>query len=65
MDDSTSMSLESRDRYRRAEYTNSFNPEESMSFMEESGSLNDAFPLPLNPLYDLQALVMVSYEFVE
>ena len=47
------------DQYKRAEYTSSFNPNESLSFLEESGSSNDAFPIPLNPLYDLQALVMV------
>ena len=47
------------DQYRHAEYTSSFNPNETFSFLEETGSSNDAFPIPLNPMYDLQALVMV------
>ena len=49
----------SEDDYKKAEYSSSFNPSEGHSFLEESGSTNDAFPMPLNPLYDLQALVMV------
>ena len=47
------------DEYRKAEYSSSYNPNETFSFLEESGSSNDAFPIPLNPMYDLQALVMV------
>ena len=47
------------DRYYSSEYSSSFNPNETSSFMEESGRQNDSFPTPLNPLFDLQALVMV------
>ena len=48
------------DRYYSSEYSSSFNPNDSSNFLEESERHNDSFPLPLNPLFDLQALVMVS-----
>ena len=48
------------ERYYSSEYSSSFNPNDSSNFLEESERHNDSFPLPLNPLFDLQALVMVS-----
>ena len=48
------------DRYYSSEYSSSFNPNDSSNFLDESEKHNDSFPLPLNPLFDLQALVMVS-----
>ena len=52
---------EENDRYLSAEYSNGFNCNDSISMEESQGhESNDAFPLPLNPLFDLSALVMVS-----
>ena len=51
------------DRYLAAEYSSGYNLDDSISSMNEShlGGATDAFPIPLNPLFDLSALVMVSY----
>lgn len=51
------------DRYLSSEYSNGFVCNDSISAMEEShvSNSNDAFPLPLNPHFDLSALVMVSF----
>ena len=45
------------ERFYSSEYSTSFNPNDSFDDEEKH---NDSFPLPLNPLFDLQALVMVS-----
>ena len=51
------------DRYLSAEYSSGYVYNDSISNMDEShfGTSSDAFPLPLNPLFDLSALVMVSH----
>ena len=57
--DDTGSSMASR--YLESEYSTSYNPDESMLSLNESyTNFNDTFPLSLNPLFDLQALVMVS-----
>ena len=50
------------DRYLMAEYSSGYSCNDSSIALEEShvDASSDAFPLPLNPLYDLSALVMVS-----
>ena len=49
------------DRYLSAEYSSGYNFNDSISAMNESQLTtdSDAFPMPLNPLFDLSALVMV------
>ena len=47
-------------RYLENEYTNSFMQDESVHMEAESDEdPNCTFPLPLNPKFDLQALIMV------
>ena len=50
------------EKYLESEYSTTFNPDESVSM---NASLNQSqmsgFPMPLNPSFDLQALVWVSY----
>ena len=61
----SSFARQKRDeRYLAAEYSSGYVYNDSSSSMEEShlNGSNDAFPLPLNPLFDLSALVMVSLE---
>ena len=49
------------DRFFSTEYSSGYNFNDSISTMDEShlGGSSDAFPIPLNPLFDLSALVMV------
>lgn len=58
LDTSTDQSKD--DMYLIEEYTSSYNPTES-SYVDVSmnAPCNDSFPAPLNPLFDLAALVMV------
>ena len=54
------------DKYLESEYSSTFNPDESHQL---DVSLNQSqlggFPIPLNPSFDLQALVWVSIVLVE
>ena len=49
------------DKYLSEEFSLTFNPDDSHSINESlNGSRNDSFPIPLNPHFDLHALVWVS-----
>ena len=58
------MDSERDDRLFSVEYSSGYNFNDSISTMDESqlGGTSDAFPIPLNPLFDLSALVMVKYK---
>ena len=51
-------------RYLENEYSMSFNFDESLNLNEDTRESNDGFPISLNPLFDLNALIMVTIKVV-
>ena len=49
------------DDYAKSEYSNSFGYDSPLNEMEvDSGELDNIFPLPINPQFDLQIQLQVS-----